>query len=419
MKLTEKNEKSFCVLPWLHAHVNSSGERALCCMSLAAPPEYSSLSWDEFKNSDYMKNIRQQMLNGKLPKECFLCAKSNAPVVLKDEYNKRYEEEISTILENTAEDGSTQQKLRYIDYRSNICNLSCRMCCPQSSNSFQKIINAADDELVESVFGYQAKKDHLVITRKFRDSFVPDFIHMLETENITDIYFAGGEPLVEPNHIKFLEAAKKTENQKNISISYNSNLAFSQKILEKWIPQTADFKFVSVLASIDGVGEIYEYIRHGASFSKFDSNLDYLMQNANSNFAPRLDITLNSLNIFFLEDFARYCLSKKINAYSRLMVGGDHLNILKPEAVPKDIRILIQDRWSIFFNSLSSNEKQLLEMLNAGVDLFVNTNYLPEQAVPAYLEQLKSFEVIFTQSKNNFIDLLCKDELGKSWAANF
>ena len=384
-------------------------------MSLTAPPEYGNVDWKNFKNSDYMKSIRLQMLNGKLPKECFLCEKSNAPVVLKDEYNLRYKEEIQSILATTAADGSTQHKLRYLDYRSNLCNLSCRMCGPYASNTFQKIINSADDEHVKFVFGPNAKKDPLVITKKFKDFYSNELTNLLENENITDIYFAGGEPLIEPNHLVFLDSAKKFQEAKNISIAYNSNLAFSQKILEKWLPYAQEFKLVSVMASIDGVGDIYEYVRHGGDFNIFDSNLDYLIKNSPSNFLARLDITLNSLNVFFLEDFARYCLAKKIPAYSRLMVSGEHLSILKPESVPQDIRLEILNRWNIFFKNLTDQEKNLLHFLNAGTELFLKADATDSSNSESQIKQLEHFESIFSQSNHSYLNLLKKDSIGNKW----
>lgn len=75
--------QSFCVAPWIHAHVGANGRRRLCCISNEVPHEFAKIKYDDFKNSSYLKNIRQKMMSGVLPDECHNCVNLNRAALIK------------------------------------------------------------------------------------------------------------------------------------------------------------------------------------------------------------------------------------------------------------------------------------------------------------------------------------------------
>ena len=117
----------------------------------------------------------------------------------------------------------------------------------------------------------------------------------IDLEDVQHIYFAGGEPLINPTHWKVLDNIK---NPHNVSLQYNSNLAVVKNIDKYW----PKFKKVSVNASMDAVGQLGEYLRYGTKWDKWVQNIEYA-----SNFADlKLNPTISVLNIFHLKEIEEW-----------------------------------------------------------------------------------------------------------------
>ena len=90
--------KTFCILPWVHLSTRPDGSMRVCCTANASSVgptndkehggmvgvlkdregKPSNLNVNDFLsswNSDYMKNVRTQMLNGEEPPSCSKCFK--------------------------------------------------------------------------------------------------------------------------------------------------------------------------------------------------------------------------------------------------------------------------------------------------------------------------------------------------------
>lgn len=73
-KLFSKDNKTFCVFPFLHLYVSSSGDVLLCCVFSNHNEFQEKLgnindnSIEEILNGEQYKEIRRKMINGKLIK---------------------------------------------------------------------------------------------------------------------------------------------------------------------------------------------------------------------------------------------------------------------------------------------------------------------------------------------------------------
>ena len=47
--------QSFCVAPWIHAHVGANGRRRLCCISNEVPQEFAKIKYDDLVNKENYK----------------------------------------------------------------------------------------------------------------------------------------------------------------------------------------------------------------------------------------------------------------------------------------------------------------------------------------------------------------------------
>ena len=160
-------------------------------------------------------------------------------------------------------------KVRHLDVRNNnLCNLECTICCSYYSSKWAQRLG--EDKFVSTEFD-------------------------IDLKDVQHIYFAGGEPLINPTHWKVLD---KIENPQNVSLQYNSNLGVVKNIDKYW-PR---FKKVSVDASMDSVGQLGEYLRYGTKWDKWVQNIEYA-----SKFADlKLNPTISVLNIFHLKEIEEW-----------------------------------------------------------------------------------------------------------------
>lgn len=191
---------------------------------------------------------------------------------------------------------NTQFKLKNLDVRNNnLCNLECSIC-----NSY-----------------YSSKWAQRLGEQKFvATDFDVDLTH------VDHIYFAGGEPLLNPKHWQVLESILDPS---KVSLHYNSNLT-TVKNIEKYWPQ---FESVTVNASMDGVGQIGEQLRYGTDFSKWENNLHYASKYAKIILNP----TISVLNIFHLKDIEDWSSSYPISY--NILTGPDYLCV---SVLPQELK---------------------------------------------------------------------------------
>jgi len=262
--------ETFCILPFIHLYSEPKGEMKPCCIAggFDTPLDLKTMSIDGAFNSPQMKELRKDMLDGNRNKVCDVCYK-------KEDLNggsPRFDFNKNTLWEMPVVNGdySVETQFQHIDIRfSNLCNFKCRMCNHDfSSNWFE------DYEKIASGSTTGRKK-----VMKVSDTIVEDLIPHLN--NIKSFYFAGGEPLIMPEHYKVLKylydnmpvLEKHWGNKRPLSIHYNTNLSVitydEQSLVDLW--DGFDRVFLSI--SCDGIGEVGEYQRVGFQHDRFVENL--------------------------------------------------------------------------------------------------------------------------------------------------
>ncbi len=197
------------------------------------------------------EELRTQFQNNIPDKRCSHCynIEKSGKQSLREISNYKYKKDLIRIEENNPEP-------IYLDIRfSNICNFKCKTCWHGNSSAWFEEgskRNASNERIIKA------------FTNNFEELF--DFIN-----NVEEIYFAGGEPLIMEEHYQILEELERRE-LFDIELRYNtnfSNLNFKDKnILEIW----KNFKNVHVSASIDASHELGTEIREGFNWEQFIIN---------------------------------------------------------------------------------------------------------------------------------------------------
>jgi sulfatase maturation enzyme AslB (radical SAM superfamily) len=167
----------------------------------------------------------------------------------------------------------------------------------------------------KEVYGVASEPDIVVNTK---DHSIDDLYSVLDEQidNVEEIYFAGGEPLIMDEHYYILEKLIE-RGRTNVRLRYNTNLLKikykSWDNMELW----KHFDDVQVIASIDGMGARAEYIRKGTVWDTVDANIKLLINNDNIRFG--VSPTINLFNVHHIPDFVDYMFS--------LGITIDHLHL--------------------------------------------------------------------------------------------
>lgn len=273
--------QTFCVLPWTHFFHNPSGKITPCCAaSDQTQYDYGNVkdfaTYTDIINQDSFNTLRRNMLDGVETDVCNYCyqAESHGGESFRTSKNSMLDQMISMdeIKQMTNLDGSVNDfKMRYWDVRfSNVCNLACRMCGPDYSHTLAKeyeikfngsyVVNAHDTDNFEEMI----------------DKYGP-------LDELYDIYFAGGEVMFQKEHWQMLDHLVKI-GKTDVMLMYNTNLTKLDYDGFKLLDYIPKFKDVTFTVSLDGTGDLLEYIRWGSRWDDIVRNLDTLKNLPNVNF---------------------------------------------------------------------------------------------------------------------------------------
>lgn len=283
------NKNTLCAVPWTHLNFEPNGKVVPCCLTSHHnyfAGDLKTQSIEEIWNSSNMKDLRLQFLAGEEPKICATCFDREKITGESGRYyqNKEFKNVIKIIPEITEPDGTVpDMKLMYWDFRfSNLCNYKCRSCGPRYSSSwvpdYKKLGWTIDDDAkVTNIQSVEGATNY---------SFLKD-----QVQHVQKVYFAGGEPLLMPEHWQTLDLL--VENKRfDVKISYNTNASSwtygGKNALDYW-RQWEPWK-IEVWPSLDEIGERAELIRAGTVWKKVEANLKELITLDNITIRPGMTI---------------------------------------------------------------------------------------------------------------------------------
>lgn len=280
MSIKNKIETSstFCSLPFIHLATKTDGDLKLCCRSWPIG-NIKETTIKELWNSDTYKNIRKKLLNSERPEQCHACWRHEDIGVrsMRQRYNKYRTNAYIDFLESIEEDYSMPFKIPIIEAKlSNFCNLKCRMCHPLDSTSWHKdwrsiehLMKDANQSTYKKIIQYDLTNKPYISSYENNESFWKEFEELAPF--LQRIEFAGGEPLIDPLHYKILNILKPYS--ENIEIKYSTNLTKlnykKDNVEELW----NYYKGVNLNISIDGIYDIYDYIRQLGSYEIVKKNI--------------------------------------------------------------------------------------------------------------------------------------------------
>jgi MoaA/NifB/PqqE/SkfB family radical SAM enzyme len=327
--------KTFCMHPFTGLATREDGAVKACCRS--HPVGYiQDHSLEEIWNNDTMQRIRRQVLIGERPNECAPCfalEDQGVESLRQRHINGVIPEARINLYPNTPLREIMPFEFPTIEIKlNNLCNLKCRMCHPMDSTAWNDWKEVKEFYQKEGNF-LPAKIIKLNLERKpFLDSFADTDNWWNSFEKLLPYFkrveFAGGEPLMDPQHYKILDMLKPYG--KNIEIKYATNgttlgLSRGRSIHDYW----PHFRSVAVNVSLDGIHDVYNYIRGNGDFNEVERNIKEIKKIPNVSrvvgaftaqagnilqAAECIDYFINKMDIVFYSHRVSYpnCLSAQV-----------------------------------------------------------------------------------------------------------
>ena len=319
--------KTYCPLPWIGVSTRSTGDLRVCCQSDSSISR-GSITKDNgenfniakdgletFRNSKVLKEVRRTILANESPKMCSRCVKEESNgyesnrIHMLENWNKEFS--LDDAIAKTNEDGSIDEAtvpIKYADLRfGNLCNLKCRMCGPTDSSAwYDDYVNLFNNSYFTDHSGNQLK---IVTNLNEKAKLETDIYNWHEQEifwknlekhipDLKHIFIIGGEPLLIDNHYSFLEKCISLGYANQIYIEIMSNITnVPKKAWELW----EHFKLIQIAPSIDGVGELNDYIRYPSKWKQIESNLSKLVT-SKGNFRTVISPTIMVFNLLHLPE---------------------------------------------------------------------------------------------------------------------
>jgi MoaA/NifB/PqqE/SkfB family radical SAM enzyme len=308
---------TFCILPWIHAATETNGAMRLCCASNTkgisnegnngAGVNLKDTTISKEYNNNYYQQVRQKMLKGKEPADCRKCfSQESMGIISKRLWETR--EWHNQGIDITQIKSTKSNYPVYLDLRlGNTCNLKCTMCSPHDSSQWVKDYSKLNDD-TQKLIDWNKENNNQFWFRNH--DFKQDLYGIIPY--LQQLQFAGGEPLMIPEHKELLDKIVNQGYSQNITLKYNTNaMLVDSEVINIW----KKFKKVKVSVSLDGIGKRGEYIRYPMQWEILEKNLD-LLDNTPSNIDVTIAVTVQLMNIKHLPDFARWKIKKnfrKIN----------------------------------------------------------------------------------------------------------
>ena len=364
--------------PWTHTYLSPQTERRMCCASREPAQsfkqyidtgnddkEYKPLTLKEHWNSEHMRSVRLRMMAGEELSECEVCDhKLLNTDVYRSYWNQLFKHKIDEAFDSTDGTGATTMPTISFDYRfNNLCNFKCRMCGDMLSSSWEAESRKHKTWTKESQ-PWMASPLREQIT-KFQDTqVVQEFVEAVETKTIKEIYWCGGEPLMWDMHWKAMQRIIELGFAKEVYVRYNTNLSrtsFKGIKLFDLLPQFQDWQICS---SLDGTGEVGEYIRDGLNYEQWLENFKEGLAVAKTSREMRLDYTITMPGLLELKKMFDLSREMDTEILTKVMFTFSNDEILSPLSLPKHLlETLIDEALDYMEPVATRKQRSLIDVL--------------------------------------------------------
>jgi hypothetical protein len=424
-------KNNFCSSPWFHLKINPAGYYVSCRWDIPGTVSnfhIATTSLIEYMNTDMMRQLRVELLNGQSPTICKSCRyedslnklsgrqrqllKSGIQVehFIKTFCSSLHWEHFQYSYENQGYTLNSPIDLQ-IDL-GNTCNSACIMCPPMYSSRLAKDYKKLH-ELQPLLFNLPNNYSNWSDNPDLIEKFIND---LDKIPNVQYIHFLGGETLYLKSFYDICNKLIDNGSAENISLGTTTNCTVYTLELENIIRKVKQFHLG---LSIESVLPLNDYIRYPSKIHIVLDNINkFLALRETTNLHLSLRITPNILSIYHIDTIFEFMIKHSITAESCNVLQDPsclRLELLPKEIIKKIINKIdkLIDKYKLTPNNqIISNRRRddLIDLVIVDI-IFEYKHLLETYQEPENIEQerynlikfLKAFESI---RNNNIIEYL-------------
>lgn len=395
-------KNNFCILPWIHMHIWPNGSVYPCCMSDTDQSlgNINDMPIDEVINSEEFKTLRKQFMNDEKPDMCTRCfeLEDTADTWTLRKSSLETFKHYLPLAEETHEDGTIDDfKMRYMDIRfSNLCNMKCRTCGPELSSKWY-------DDQIKLFPGYERPK---FIDVNSADDFMGKLRPHLDT--IEEVYFAGGEVLITPQHYEVLDYWLKN-NRRDVRLRYTTNFSNLRHKQKSMFDYWKLFDDVRVAASLDTFGARAEYSRSGTDWNAIVQNRREMIEASPATYFE-LTPTVSIFSVYSLFEFHKTWVEEGLLDINNIRINIlTHPRYFSITILPKELKDKIAGIYKEYVKWLQENNAW--EHIIKDVEGIVEHMYSADHSnlIPDFIKHVEAIDNVrnekFTETYPEYKDL--------------
>ena len=362
----------------------------------------------EIITNDKWKKLKEQMYANEWPNGCLLCKKNEE--TMGSSLRQNY-------FENSTAEDIDNEKLTYLEFNgSNICNLACVHCHSLYSSKWHierkkliKIVDTYDTDKRKRAssirpieVGTYLDSDGTTLDKMHlpNPNLVLENIKQLDLTNLRTISFRGGEPFLNSETKTILEYADTQGLLNHVHVSVTTNGTYIDDAVIELLKKC---KTVHINMSIDGIGDLFNYIRYGdAKFETIEPNIAKLNEIPNAGILISVaSMNYNAFNLLEIRDWT-ILMSEKYNKVQRLagfnncVVSPDYLSLA---TLSNDAR-----KYLVEFYTKNSIDNEFQYVIN-----LLSNEFLGEQIHNQWVEYTKLLEAVRGNKIVNIVPQLAKE----------
>ena len=319
---------SFCIYPWVHIQVKPNGQAKPCCRfnhvqkeylqteyghPLLKPYNVNYMSLSDIHKSEFWDKLRSDMLEGKTIPGCHKC--DNDDKLGKFSMRSNANKEWNGLNQAVPIPSNKDIKIKYLELTTGrYCNLKCRTCSSDLSTTWE-----SDDKVIKGLY-----TDSVSNNPRQEYSHLPKILDLnLPAEDFKEtklVKMTGGEPMIAPTFIPFIDIIIEGGYAKNIILEIYTNTSWVPK--DKILNRLKQFKFVKIFLSIDGIGEVNDYIRAPSEWDIVNESAETWIKfsKENKRFSIVFSPTISLYNILNLSDMIKWWDNLQAKYFSKNFV---------------------------------------------------------------------------------------------------
>ena len=344
--MTITSSPTFCPAPWTSLNIDQTGRVSPCFHARGSVGNIKETTIQEVIHGPVLTDVREHMASGKWHAGCSWCKQLEETTGASGRTVRRASERT---LEAINHDPVNYFELQHIVINwSNLCNLTCTYCNPDTSTAWQSIKGIPINHV---------KNDH------------PDLIELARTQGhtVVGLSLGGGEPLLQKGLVDFLQCLVPEQVQvlvtTNISIDITNNPVYNE--LRTW-PR------VEWQISFDNADQDkFEYVRAGAKWEIFVDNIRLMKQHKQRVVAHPAYSIYCALD---LVEYYEFCVALQLDMFWCELINPIALDVRRYSDSVRQLAIAEIDR---VVEKYSDHKNLAVDTLKRYRMTLVDNSYLP------------------------------------------